>query len=215
MEGDESRFNAFDLHALHHVFAEVQTCGGSGDSPFVFGEDALETFQIFWFGRAFDDFMRNGSFAKCIELLAELIVIAIVEEAQGTATACGVVDYLGHDGVVFSKVELVANTDFTSRVYEDIPKAKVAVEFTQKEHFDACTSLLLVAVEASREDLSVVEYEDIFFIEILQEIFELTVFNFACLAMEHQHTAVIAMGSRVFCNLLLRELILELRQFHK
>ena len=129
--------------------------------------------------------MRNGSFAKRIELLAELIVIAIVEEAQGTATACGVVDNLGHDGVVFSKVELVANTDFTSRVYEDIPKAKVAVEFTQKKHFDACTSLLLVAVEASREDLSVVEYEDIFFIEILQEIFELTVFNFPRLAMEH------------------------------
>ena len=95
----------------------------------MFGEDALETFQVFGFRRTLDDFMRNGSFAKCIKLLAELIVIAIVEEAQGTAAACGVVDNFSHDGVVFSKVELVANTDFTRRIYEYIPKTKIAVEF--------------------------------------------------------------------------------------
>ena len=76
VEGDESRFDALDLHALHHVLAEVQTCSGSGDRTFVFGEDALETFQVFGFRRTLDDFMRNGSFAKCIKLLAELIVIA-------------------------------------------------------------------------------------------------------------------------------------------
>ena len=129
VEGDECRFDALDLHALHHVLAEVQTCSGSGDRAFVFGEDALETFQIFWFRRTLDDFMRNGSFAKCIKLLAELIVITIVEESQGATAACGVVDNFSHDGVVFSKVELVANTDFTRWIYEYIPKTKIAVEF--------------------------------------------------------------------------------------
>ena len=38
VEGDESRFDAFDLHALHHVLAEVQTCSGSGDRAFVFAK---------------------------------------------------------------------------------------------------------------------------------------------------------------------------------
>ena len=60
---------------------------------------------------------------------------------------------------------------------------ELLVEFAQQEHLDACSGLLLIAIESGREHLGVVEDEDIVFIEIFQDVLEDTMFNLARLAV--------------------------------
>ena len=49
VEGDIGTFDTFDLHALHHRFAEMQSGRGCRHRTFILGKDALEALQIFGF----------------------------------------------------------------------------------------------------------------------------------------------------------------------
>ena len=187
--------------------------GGRGDCAFVFGKDALEAFQVFRFALAADETGDRG-FTKGVERTLELIVVAVVEEAECAAAARGVVDNFRHNGVVLAEIELVANSYFTRGVYEHVPKAQFLVEFAQQEHFDSCAGFLLVAVEACGEDLGVVEHEDIVLVEEVEDILEHAVLYLARLAVEHHHAAFVSMRRGILGNLLLRQVELKLGKFH-
>ena len=72
-------------------------------AAFVFGKDALEAFQVFRFALAAYE-TGDRRFAKGVERTLELVVVAVVEEAECAAAARGVVDDFRHDGVVFAEV---------------------------------------------------------------------------------------------------------------
>ena len=187
--------------------------GGRGDCAFVFGKDALEAFQVFRFALAAYE-TGDRRFAEGVERTLELVVVAVVEEAECAAAARCVVDNFRHNGVVLAEVELVANSYFTRGVYEHVPQAQFLVEFAQQEHFDPCAGLLLISVEACGEHLGVVEHEDVVLVEEVEDILEHAVLYLARLAVEHHHAALVAVGRGILGNLLLRQVKLKLGKFH-
>ena len=187
---------------------------GGGHCAFVAREDALETLQVFGFGRALNHFARQGRFAQRVERFLELLVFPVIEEAQRAAAAGGVVDHLGHDRIVLAEIEFVADADFARGVYEHIPEALFAIELTKQKDFDACARFLLVAVEASGENFGVVEHEHVLIVEVFEEIFEFAVFNLARFAVKHEHATFVAVFGGIFGNEFGGKFELELRKFH-
>ena len=133
---------------------------------------------------------------------------AVVEEPQGTATAGGVVDNLGHHGARLVKEQLVADTYLACRLYQHVPQAHLFIELAQQEHFYLGVGLLLGAVETGREYLGIIEYKGVALVEVVEYITEvevlaldgitLVVFSVHVdglrLAVQHHKTALIAAG---------------------
>ena len=74
-----------------------------------------------------------------MEFLEEFIVGPVVEEADGTATASGVVYYFSDQlgGAAFVvEVKLIANANLPCGVYEYIPQASLGIEFAEQEDFE-------------------------------------------------------------------------------
>ena len=209
VERDESSLDAFDFHALQHLSGEVETGSRSRDGTFVASKKTLETFEVLRFAFASDK-AGNGCFAQRKESTFELIVVTVVKEAKRTSATRRVVNHFGNNGVVFAKVEFVANSDFTSRINQHVPQAEFFVQFSKKEHFDACTGFFLVAIQTSGEDFGVIEDEHIVLVEKTQNVFEHEVLNVTSRTVKHQHSAFVAMRSRIFCNPFFRKFVLEL-----
>jgi len=138
-------------------------------------------------------------------------VVAVVEETEGATATGGVVDDFGHHGVVFTEIELVADANLAGWVDEDVPQAQLGIELAKEEDFDAGTGLFLVAIEASGEDLGVVEHKNVLFIEIIEYVGELlAVLNNAALGMDHHETTVVAIGGGILRYALFRKFVVEL-----
>ena len=88
------------------------------------------------------------------------------------------------------------------------------VQFAKQKHFDAGSCFFLTSIEAGGKHLCVVENKKVVRLEVAQNVAELLVLNFSRLAVEHHHTAIVAMRVRIRSYLLLREVELELREFH-
>ena len=183
---DLGRVDALDLHTLQEVLREVSTRRGSCYGTLVLSEDGLVALGV--------DLLdllaypaRQGSFALLVERLLELVVVAVEQETQRTTARSGVVDHLSHQQVVIAEIELVTDTDFTCRIYQHVPQTLFAVELTQQEDLDLCSGLLLVAIEACGENFGIVEDEDVVRIEVLDYIFESSVFDrTGCAIDDHQ-----------------------------
>jgi len=210
VQGNVGRLDTFDLHSLKHRLAEVESGRGSGDCAFVAGEDALETFQVFGLGRALDDFVREWRFAQAVERLLELVVIAVIKEAQCASAAGGVVDHLGHDRIVLAEIEFVADADLASGVHEHIPEALFAIQFAQQKDFDARSRFFLTAIETGGKNLRVVEHKHVLIVEVFEEIFEFAVFDFARFAVQHEHAALVTVFGGIFCDEFFGEFELKL-----
>ena len=131
MQGYVSSIDTINLHTLHELACEVETCGRSCNCTLVLCKDALEVFMVFFCAvmvlALVDDITRQRSFAESKELLFEFIVRTVVEEAKCTTAACCVVDNFGNHSACLIKEQLVANTNLSCRFYENIPKAHLAV----------------------------------------------------------------------------------------
>ena len=82
---------------------------------------------------------------------------------------------------------------FARGFYEDVPKLVFLVENPQQEHFDPCPGLFLVAVQACREYLCVVEHHKVAVVEVVDYFFEYAVLNLAGLAMQDHHARFVAL----------------------
>ena len=142
--------------------------------------------------------------------LFELLVRTVVEEPEGASAGGGVVDYLGHHGVILSKVKLVAYSDFSGRVHDHVPEPLLLVEFAKQEHHDVSLGLFLLAVEFGREYLGVVEDEVVALSEIIYYVFELPVLYLSGVLVEHHEFALIPPAGRLFCYPVLRKIEIEL-----
>ena len=92
------------------------------------GEEGLIALCVVAVGAAVH-ILGQGRFAHSVEEFAELFLRAIEEEAQGTATRGGVVDDFGHELIVLAEVELIADTDLTCWVDDDVPELEGGIEF--------------------------------------------------------------------------------------
>ena len=193
----ERLVDALDLHALHQVFREVHAGRRGSHGALLLGEDGLVTLGVLGFDLLAHP-LRQRRFAQREERMLELLVGAVEQEAQRAAARGGVVDHLGHQQVVVAEVEFVADTDFARGVHQHVPQPQFAVEFPQQEDFDFGAGLLLVAVEACRENLRVVEDEQVLFVEILDDVLEDTVLDSAFGAVDDHQTRLVAIVGRVF-----------------
>jgi hypothetical protein len=107
--------HTFDFGTLQQFAAEMQACGRGGNCTLMLCEDGLKPFFIFGLHRAIDVF-RNGSFTQFVYQGLELIMGTVKQEAQCAASRSRIVDDLGYEFIVFSKIEFVANSDFSCRI---------------------------------------------------------------------------------------------------
>ena len=176
----------------------------------VAGEDGLVTFGVLGL-HLFAYPFGQGGLAEAEERLFELLVGAVEEEAERTSARCGVVDHFGHEQVVVAEVELVADADLAGGVHQYVPQAQLAVELAQQEDLDLGPGLLLVAVQTCGEDLGIVEYEEVLFVEVLDDVLEDAVLDGALGPIDHHQTRFIAVLGRIPGQHVGRELVAVLR----
>ena len=169
-----------------------------------------------------EDIGRQRALAEGVEVVHELIVRAVVEEAQRAAAARRVVVNLSnhHTGIV--EEQFVADTYLAGGLYEHIPQMRLLVELPEYEDLYLRVRLLLRAVETRGEDLRIVENERVTLAEIVEHIAEVKVltlnrftlvvlfekFNLASSAMKHHQARLITTVGAV--GLLLAVFIHEL-----
>ena len=193
----ERLVDALDLHALHQVFREVHAGRRGSHGALLLGEDGLVTLGVLGFDLLAYP-LRQRRFAQREERMLELLVGAVEQEAQRAPARGRIVDHLGHQQVVIAEVEFVADADLAGRVDQHVPEPQFAVQFAQQENLDLGTRLLLVAVEACWEDFGVVEYEEVFFVEVFDDVFENTVFDSAFGAVDDHQARIVPVFRRVF-----------------
>ena len=173
MQGDVGRVKAAYLHHLQQLLTEMQTRSRSRHSTLALGIDRLEVLHIVLLGRTVvHDITGQRCLAQGEELAFELIVGTVVEEAQRTSAAGGVVYHLSHHRSVAIEEQLVADTYLTGRLYQHIPQAQLLVELAQQEHLNLGVGLLLGAVETGRKDGGIVEDEGIALVKVVHQIAE-------------------------------------------
>ena len=214
MQSDVSSIHTFNFHTLHQFAAEVQIGRRSHHCAFVAGKNGLEIFGIFFANRTID-ILRNRRFTQSEQSFFERIVVAIVKEAKGTSARSGVVDNFGNHRIVFAEIQFVTDTDFTGRIYQNIPQTKFFVEFAQKEHFDLGTGFFLVSVQTSGKYLGIVEDKHVAFIKIFQDILESSVFDFTRIFVQNHQFGFIAIHGRMLRNTFFGQMEFKFRQFHK
>ena len=197
VQRDERTVDALDLHALHQVLREVHAGRRGGNGAFVLGEDRLVALGVLGFDLVAHPFGQR-CLAQAEKRLLELLVGAVEQEAQRAPARGRIVDHLGHQQVVIAEVEFVADADLAGRVDQHVPEPQFAVQFAQQENLDLGTRLLLVAVEACWEDFGVVEYEEVFFVEVFDDVFENTVFDSAFGAVDDHQARIVPVFRRVF-----------------
>ena len=179
MHRHKGKVYTFDFHTLHQLAAEMKSGSGSCHSPFVLGKDSLETLGIFLFYRTTDE-TGQRSLSQRIQCLLELVVRTFIEETQRTSTGSGVINHLGHHGIVLTKIKLVTDADLTGRIDQHIPQVKLLVQLAQQEYLDTGSGLFLISIQTCRENFRIIKDKHIFIIKIIQDILEDLVFNLAC-----------------------------------
>ena len=211
VQGHEGEVHALDFHHLHQLRGEMQAGSGSRHGALFLGKDGLEVLCIFGKDIALDDLLRNRCLAKCEEGTLELVVSAVEEETKCTATTRRIVDHLGHHRLVLAEIELVADADLACRIDQNIPQTHVLVQFAKQEDLYLGARLLLVSVEAGREDLCVVEYEDVLLVEVIEHVAKrLVMLDDTLLGVNHHESAVVAERRGLQGDTVFGKLVLEL-----
>ena len=162
MQRKEREPAILDLQTLHQLAAKVQPRGGSHHGTFLRRENILIALLVLRLYRTVD-ILRERSLAQRVQSFLELIMIPVIKEAKRTSTRCRVVDYLGHHGIVLAKIQLIADTDLTSRIHQHVPQTQILVQLAQQEHLDTRAGLFLVAIQTSGKYFRVVEDKHVAF----------------------------------------------------
>ena len=130
---------------------------------------------------------------------------SVVQKTKRTPARSRIVDDFCHHGIIFTEVQLVADTNLTSGVDQHIPKTQILVQFSQQEHFDTGTRLFLVAVQTGRKHLGIVEDKYILIVEIVENVFKiLAMLDISTLLMQHHQTGFVTMVRGILSNLFFR-----------
>ena len=155
--------------------------------------------------------LGNRRLAEGEQGFLEVLVRSVIQETQGAAAGGGIVDDLGHEGLVVAEIQLVADADLAGRVHDHVPQALFAVELAEQEDDDVGPRLLLLAVQARGKDFGVVEDEGVALAEIVHDVLEKPVFDFSGILVEDHHAGFVPPADRLLGDAVLRQLKCELR----
>ena len=188
--GDESLVYILENHPVEQFTAEVETGCRSGHCTFVPCEYGLELLRV-PLVRVFLDPLGNRGLAEGKEGCLELVIRSVIEETQGPAPGGGVVYDLRYHALIFAEVELVANPDLPCWIDDDIPELLLPVEFAEQEHHYVGTCLLLLSQELGRKHFGIVEHDAVALAEVVYEVLELAVLDFAAVLVEDHQFALV------------------------
>src|ERR1700761_8705699 len=174
MQRDLGKTYALDLQTLDQFFAKVQAGSRRRYRPFVLGVHRLVPLLIFLIRLALDIF-RQRRFAQDLQHLTELVIGAVPQEPDRPSAAGGIVDHFRYQFVVVTEIKLVTHTDLPGWVDDHVPKPVWLVQFTQQENFDLGAGLLLTAIHSGGKYLGIIDYKNIFVIEIVENIAKMLV----------------------------------------
>ena len=130
------------------------------------------------------------------DLVKKAVKIAVVMEFyKASAEFCLVKDLAV---TVIGKFNFRSRKCFSSRVDKDFPYIISLMSQEKHFHFSACVFFL--AIESGRNNLCVVEYENISFADFVQNIPESMMLPLSRILIEHHQTAGISWFSRFLCN---------------
>ena len=209
VDGDVSSLYALDFEACEEFAGEVESGPGSDYGTFDLGEDALIVLEVAGLGLAPDIRGKRGV-TEGVEGGLELVVGAVVEEAEGAPAGGGVVDDFCHEGVVVAEVEFVSDSDFAGGLDEDVPELVFGGELAEEEDLDAGAGFFLVTVKQSREHACVVEDHHVVLVEEVDNLVEDVVRDFAGLTVHDHQARLVALGQRMVGDERLRQVEVEL-----
>ena len=199
------KVDILQVETLHQLAAKVKPCRRSHDSPLRLSVYGLVPLSIIRRRLALD-IVGQRRHAEVLQILDEVVMIPVVEEAKGTTTGGGVVDHLSNQPLIVTKEELIPDPDLTSRVHEDIPEIVLRLQLTHQEYLDAGIRLLLMSHEVGREDLRIIEDNHVILSEVLDQILKLSMLDLPTLAVEHHHPRLITKVCRMLSNQFLGQL---------
>ena len=209
MQGNVSLVDILEYHSVEEFPAEMQTCRRSANRTFLRSKNGLIALGILGSHLRFHP-LRNRGLTERVEHALELLITSVVEETESSAaTGCVVYD-LSNEGIVFSKIEFVSDTDFACRVHDYIPEPLLTVQFPQKKNLDIGPGLLLFAIESCRENFRIVENEGVALFEVVDDILEQPVLYFSRILVENHKFALVAPIGRLGGNFVCCKIEFEL-----
>ena len=188
MKGDEDFFYAFIADLLKQFFREVQACRRGGCAAAFVGIDRLVFIRVF---HLFMDVRRKRHFA---DLIDDVVEIAFVSELDDASTEIGPVFYGPRQS--FREFNRRPRQGLLSRLDQDFPA--VIADGRQQQDFDLAASRNPLAVEPGRDDAGVIEDQDIAFVQFVDEVVEILVFDGARLTVIEHEAGVVPR----FCRML-------------
>jgi hypothetical protein len=153
---------------------------------------------------------RKGCLSQVVKGFFEFLVVSVIQEAKGPAPRGSIIDHLRNQHIVFSEIEFVPDPDLSSRVDQDIPKSLLTIQLSQEEDLDLGPGLFLISIKASRENFCIVEYQDVFVGEIIQDVFKYFMLYGPFLSVNYHKPGFISVPGRIFRNQIFREVVLVL-----
>ena len=122
MNGNIGEVDAAYLQTLHQLTTEMQSGRRCRHSPLVLGIDGLEILHVIGCHRTLiGNIARHWGRTQGKEFTLKLLAGTVIKETQRASTTGGIVDYFSHHRSVLVEEELVADTNLTGWLDQDIP----------------------------------------------------------------------------------------------
>ena len=188
VEGDEDFFHALITNLLKQLFRKVQACRRSGSAAAFVGIDRLVFTGVF---HLFVDVRRKRHFT---DLVDDVVEIAFIGELDDAAAEIGPV--FDSTCQAFGKLDRRPRQGFLARLDQDFPA--VIADGRQEQDFDLAACRRPLAVEAGRDDAGIVEDQDVAFVQFVDEVVEILVFDGTGLTVIEHEAGVVPR----FCRML-------------
>jgi hypothetical protein len=142
---------------------------------------------------------RKGHFAVGINKEFEALA-GRHNKAKSPFSAGGIIYDFGRK-LAISKVDLVADADFSGGLHDGIPEVGFRVQLAHKKHFYFGSGFFLVAPQSARERQRLVINDHIVLIEKLRQVCKVVVGDFAGIFSDYEETYSVAGFGGILGNL--------------
>ena len=181
MQGDVGDLHALLLHGLEQLLGPVETGGRGRRRAVVLCIDGIVACL---FLQLMMDVRWDRHLAEAVEhLLPDTLELE-------TDDAVAIIDRVDDLALQQALAELDARTvpELLSRLDEALPVGRA--QAAKKQYLDMCASTRLLAMQACRDDLRIVDDEAVTLMKIVDDVIKMTVIDLACEAVHHQKPAV-------------------------
>ena len=130
------------------------------------------------------------------DLIEKAVEIAVIVEFDQTSAEFRLIQHFAV--TVLCEFDLYAGQRLTARVHEDFP-CIIALR-REEQHLHLAAGILLLAIEARRNDFRVIEDENIAFADLVQDITEMVMLPLPRLLINHHQAAGVTRLCRFLSN---------------